>query len=388
MNIPYAYSWKNLWTRKMTTLLTAGGLALVVYVFATVLMLAEGLEKTLADTGQPDNVMTIRRGSQTEVQSVVDRDQAGLVGTLPGIALDAAGEKLISKETLVLMVLPKRDTGKPSNVTIRGLSPVGLALRPQVRLIEGRTFRAGSTEILAGGKIARGFKGAGLGETLRFGLRDWRVVGIFDAGNTGFSSEIWGDADQLMQTFRRTGYSSVIFKLADPDALQKVKTSLENDPRLTVEAKRETVFYAEQSEQMVKFLTILGLCLSVVFSLGAIIGAVITMYGAVASRTREIGALRAIGFQRASILWAFIMESMFMGLVGGLAGVAMASAMQLVSISTMNWQTFSELAFTFTMTPAIVLKSLGFALSMGFLGGVLPAYRASRLDIVEALRAI
>jgi ABC-type antimicrobial peptide transport system permease subunit len=388
MKIPYAYSWKNLWTRKMTTILTAGGLALVVYVFATVLMLAEGLQKTLADTGQPDNVMVIRRGSQTEVQSAVDREQAALIGTLPEIALGSGGERLISRETLVLMVLPKRDSGKPSNVTIRGLSEVGLALRPQVRLLQGRMFRPGSSEIVAGSKIARGFKGAGLGETLRFGLRDWRVVGVFDAGNTGFSSEIWGDADQLMQTFRRTGYSSVIFKLADATTFEHVKSELESNSRLTVEAKRETVFYAEQSEQMVKFLTILGLCLSVVFSLGAIIGAIITMYGSVASRTREIGALRAIGFHRASILWAFIMESLFMGLVGGLAGVAMASAMQFVSISTMNWQTFSELAFTFSMTPAILFKSLGFALGMGFLGGALPAYRASRLDIVEALRAI
>ena len=386
--IPYAYSWKNLWARKLTTVLTAGGLALVVFVFATVLMLSEGLEKTLVDTGSADNVMVIRRGSETEVQSTLERLQAGIIETLPEIATGMNAERSVSKETLVLMTLPKRGSDKPSNVTIRGLSASGLSLRPQVRLVQGRMFRPGSSEIIAGNKIAQGFKGAGIGETLRFGMRAWMVVGVFDAGNTAFGSEIWGDADQLMQAFRRSAYSSVIFKLADPSVFNALKGRLEKDPRLTVEAKRETVFYAEQSEQLASFLRILGLTLSVVFSIGAIIGAVITMYGAVASRTREIGTLRALGFRRVSILGAFILESLFLGLTGGIIGVAMASAMQFLSISTMNWQTFSELAFSFTLTPAIILQSLAFALLMGFLGGVLPAARAARLDIIEALRSV
>ena len=388
LRIPYAYSWKNLRARKLTTALTAAGLALVVYVFATVLMLSEGLRKTLVDTGSADNVMVIRRGSQTEVQSTVDRDQAAIVATLPEIAAGAQAQRLVSKEALVLMTLPKRSSDKPSNVTLRGLSASGLALRPQVRLMQGRMFRPGSSEIIAGNKVAEGFKGAGIGETLHVGLRDWTVVGVFEAGNTAFGSEIWGDADQLMQAFRRTAYSSVIFKLSDPESFEWVKARLEKDPRLTVEAKREIAFYAEQSEQMARFLRILGLTLSAVFSIGAVIGAVITMYGAVANRTREIGTLRALGFQRVSILGAFIMESVFLGLIGGIVGLALASAMQLLSISTLNWQTFSELAFTFTLTPAIILQSLGFALLMGFLGGVLPAARAARLDIVEALRSI
>lgn len=388
LRIPYAYSWKNLRARKLTTALTAAGLALVVYVFATVLMLSEGLRKTLVDTGSADNVMVIRRGSQTEVQSTVDRDQAAIVATLPEIAAGTQAQRLVSKETLVLMTLPKRGSDKPSNVTLRGLSASGLALRPQARLMQGRMFRPGSSEIIAGNQVAEGFKGAGIGETLRVGLRDWTVVGVFEAGNTAFGSEIWGDADQLMQAFRRTAYSSVIFKLSDPESFERVKARLEKDPRLTVEAKREIAFYAEQSEQMARFLRILGLTLSAVFSVGAVIGAVITMYGAVANRTREIGTLRALGFQRVSILGAFIMESVFLGLIGGIVGLVLASAMQLLSISTLNWQTFSELAFTFTLTPAIILQSLGFALLMGFLGGVLPAARAARLDIVEALRSI
>ncbi|MDD5035785.1 MAG: ABC transporter permease [Methylococcaceae bacterium] len=388
MKIPYAYSWKSLWSRKLTTVLTASGLALVVYVFATVLMLSEGLHKTLVDTGSRDDVMIIRRGSETEVQSAIDRPQASIIATLPEIAVDASGQRMFSPEALLLMSLPKRQSAKLANVTLRGLSAMGLALRPQMKLVSGRMFRPGSSEIIAGHKIAQGFKGAGLGETLHFGLRDWTVVGVFDAGNTGFSSEIWGDADQLMQSFRRRSYSSVVFKLADVAAFEAVKTRLEQDPRLTLEVKREVAFYAAQSEQMANFLRILGIILSAVFSIGAIIGAVITMYGSFASRTREIGALRALGFRRRSILGAFILESLFLGLIGGVAGVIMASFMQFLTVSTMNWQTFSELAFSFTLTPKIMFQSLLFALAMGFLGGVLPAARAARLDIVEALRSI
>ena len=388
MRIPYAYSWKNLWTRRLTTGLTAGGLALVVYVFATVLMLTEGLRQTMVTTGSPDNVMVIRRGAETEVQSSVDRVQADVVASLPEISNADDGQRMVSQETLVLVTLPKRSNDKPSNVTLRGVSVQGMALRPQVRLWQGRLFRPGSSEVIAGNKIAQGFKGAGIGEKLRFGLREWQVVGIFDAGNTGFGSEVWGDADQLMQAFRRQSYSSVIFKLADRGLFETIKSRLEKDPRLTLEVKRETGFYAAQSEQMAKFLGILGMTLSIVFSIGAIIGALITMYGAVASRTREIGTLRALGFRRRSILGAFIMEAVFLGLIGGLIGIGMASCMQFLSISTMNWQTFSELAFTFTLTPVIALKSLGFAMLMGFLGGVLPAARAARMDIIESLRAV
>lgn len=385
--VPLSYSWKNLWARKLTTLLTAAGMALVVYVFATVLMLSEGLRQTLVATGSEANVMVIRQGSETEVQSSVSRSEASVIESLPDIAYGAGGVPRVSKEALLLMVLPKRSSGKPSNVTLRGLSSIGLALRPQVRLIQGRMFRPGSSEIIAGRRIAEGFKGAGLGETLRFGLRDWTVVGVFDAGNTAFGSEIWGDVEQLMQAFRRDAYSSVIFTLRDLAAFDRVRQAMAKDPRLTVEAQREKEFYAAQSEQMAKFLNILGLSLSLVFSLGAIIGAIITMYGAVASRTREIGTLRALGFRRRGILGAFLLEALLLGLVGGIAGVGLASTMQWLTLSTMNWQTFAELAFRFELTPAIVLQSLAFALLMGLLGGLLPAVRAARLDIVEALRS-
>jgi putative ABC transport system permease protein len=387
MAIPFNYIARNMVARRLTTALTAGGMALVVYVFATVLMLAAGLEKTLVATGQDDNVVVIRRSSQTEVQSGIDRLQAGIVESLPDIVVAADGKRLVSKEPVVLINLPKRKTGKPANVVIRGVTEAGLALRPQVRLVEGRMFVPGTAEVIAGRSIADGFQGAGLGETLRFASRDWTVVGVFDAGRTGFDSEIWGDAEQMLQAFRRLGFSALVFRLADSDRFDAVKKEIESDPRLTLEAKRETRFYADQSESLSKFISYLGTTISVIFSIGAIIGAMITMYASVASRTAEIGTLRALGFPRTSILAAFLVEALALGLLGGLIGLLAASFMQALSISTTNFQTFAEIAFSFQMTPRIIAASLAFALAMGFVGGFLPAARAARMKIVDALRA-
>jgi len=385
--IPVNYIARNLVARRLTTALTAGGMALVVYVFATVLMLSAGLEQTLVATGQDDNVVVIRRGSQTEVQSGIARMQAAVIESLPEIALAADGRPLISKEPVVLINLPKRSSGKPANVVIRGVTQAGLALRPQVKLVEGRMFRPGTAEVIAGRSIADGFQGAGLGETLRFASRDWTIVGVFDAGHTAFDSEIWGDAEQMLQAFRRTGYSSLLFRLNDPAQFDAVKSFIESDPRLTLEAKREKRFYAEQSEALSKFISYLGTSISIIFSIGAVIGAAITMYASVASRTGEIGTLRALGFSRAAILVAFLGEALLLGLIGGIVGLAAASVMQALSISTTNFQTFAEIAFSFTLTPGIVIASLIFALAMGFVGGFLPAARAARMKIVDALRA-
>ena len=223
MRIPFSYIVRNLAARRLTTALTAGGMALVVYVFATVLMLAAGLKETLVTTGQPDNVVVIRRSAQTEVQSGIDRLQAGIVESLPDIVTGPDGRRLMSKEPVVLINLPKRDTGRPSNVTIRGVTPEGIALRPQAVLVEGRMFRPGTSEVVTGRSIANGFRGAAIGETVRFASRDWSVVGTFDAGRTAFSSEIWGDAEQMLQAFRRTGYSSMLFRLNDADRFDAVK---------------------------------------------------------------------------------------------------------------------------------------------------------------------
>jgi ABC-type antimicrobial peptide transport system permease subunit len=387
MKIPVAYSFRNLWTRRLTTALTASGMALVVFVFASILMLAEGLRKTLVETGSYDNVIVIRKAAGTEVQSGIERIPASVVETQPEIATGPDGRKLAAKELVVLINLQKRGSSKPGQVVIRGITGISLNLRPQVTLTEGRYPKPGSYELMTGSSIAKRFQGGGVGERLRFSNRDWTVVGIFDAGNTGFNSEMWGDVDQLMQAFRRPVYSSVTFRLRDPSEFDAVKNRIEGDPRLTLEAKRETQYYADQSEMMSKFLRILGISLTVIFSLGAIIGAMITMYSAVSNRTAEIGTLRALGFQRRNILYAFIMEAMLLGLTGGCVGLFFASFLQLFTISTLNFQTFSELAFTFTLTFDIAFNSLAFSLIMGFVGGVLPALRASRMNIIDSLRA-
>lgn len=387
MTIPLAYIARNLWTRRLTTALTAGGLALVVYVFATVLMLDAGLKRTLTTTGESDNVTIIRQGSETEIQSAISRPQASVIEAHPAIARDGDGRRMVAKETVVLISLLRRGDSRPSNVVIRGSSVEGFAMRPQARIVQGRMFRPGSTEIIVGSGIAARFDAATLGGRINFAQRDWTVVGIFDAGGSGFDSEVWGDAEQLLQSFRRTAYSSLLVRLNDPNAFDRLRQDIAADPRLSNEAKRERDFYGDQSKALSTFINVLGMTLSIIFSLGAMIGAMITMYASVAHRTGEIGTLRALGFRRRAVLVAFLMEAMLLGFVGGAIGVTLASFMQYLSFSTMNFQTFADLSFRFVLTPAVVLKGMLFALVMGIVGGFLPAVRAARLKVVDALRA-
>ncbi|MGB5157652.1 ABC transporter permease [Desulfobacterium sp. N47] len=386
MGLLFFYSFRNLLARKLTTCLTAAGMSLVVFVFASIVMLAEGLQKTLVDTGTFDNMVVIRRSAVSEVQSGIERQQASIVETSPEIATGENGRILLAKELVVLITLEKKKTNGPANVTIRGISENSLILRPQVKLIAGRMPRPGTSEISTGLGIARGFKNISIGQTLVFGMRSWTVVGIFDAGNTGYSSEIWGDVDQFMPAFRRPVYSSILFKLRKSTDFETFKKNIESDPRLTLEAKRETQYYKEQSEMMAKFLRILGETLTIVFSIGAIVGAMITMYSAVANRTGEIGTLRALGFSRKTILLAFLMESLLLGLLGGITGLFFGSFMQFITVSTTNFQTFSELSFNFRITFEIIYKSLLFSVVMGFVGGILPAFRAARMNVVDALK--
>ncbi|KUY85100.1 multidrug ABC transporter permease [Burkholderia territorii] len=387
MTIPLTYIARNLWTRRLTTALTAGGMALVIFVFATVQMLDAGLTQTLVSTGEADNVVVIRKGAETEIQSAIDHQQANALEMHPAVALGPDGRPLVSKEAVVLISLVKTSSGKPSNVVIRGVSPAGLALRPRVKLVAGRPFAPGSSEIVVGSAIAKGFSGTQLGDRLHFAQRDWTVVGIFDAGGSGFDSEIWGDVDQLMQSFRRTSYSSMVLRIPSADGFARFKADIDVDPRLTDEAKREQTFYGDQSKALSTFINILGVTLSTIFSIAAMIGAMITMYASVANRTAEIGTLRALGFKRANVLAAFLLEALLLGFVGGVAGLACASLMEFASFSTTNFQTFSDLSFRFVLTPAIVVKTLLFSLVMGLVGGFLPAMRAARLNIVDALRA-
>ena len=387
MAIPLSYVARNLWTRRLTTALTAGGLALVVFVFATVLMLDAGLKRTLTGTGEHDNVIAIRKGAENEIQSGITRLQASVIETHRGIATGNDSRPLLSKETVVLISLRKLGAQKPSNVVIRGVSQPGLKLRPQVRLVAGRMFSPGASEIVVGGAIARGFANTRIGDKLNFAQRDWTVVGTFDAGASGFDSEIWGDVDQLMQSFRRTAFSSIVLRLGDADRLDELRADFDADPRLTSELKRERTFYSDQSRALSAFINVLGLTLTTVFSIGAMLGAMITMYAAVSNRVAEIGTLRALGFRRANVLAAFLAEALLLGLAGGIAGLAAAALMQFASFSTTNFQTFADLSFRFVLTPQIAAQTIVFSLVMGLVGGFLPALRAARLEIVEALRA-
>jgi ABC-type lipoprotein release transport system permease subunit len=382
------YSYRNLWVRRLTTFLTAGGMGLVVFVFAAVLMLAMGLERTLVSTGNPDNVVFIRRSSETEVQSVIDREEAAILENQPEIEGTIDGTRFAAREVVVLIALPRRSDRSAANITLRGVDPRNsFALRPQLKISAGRPLHSGAAEIVVGKSIARRFSTGGLGETISFGMRTWTIVGVMDSGGNGFESEIWGDANLIMSSFRRPVYSSVIGRLANPSSFVSVRDRVLKDPRLTVEAWRETEYYAAQSRLMANFIRILGITLTLIFGLGAVIGSMVTMYAAVSSRVAEIGTLRALGFKRRTILSAFLMESLFLGLIGGLLGVFAASFMDQLTISTMNWQTFSDLSFRFTLTRIIIFEAVLFALVMGLIGGILPAFRAARMNIVNSLRA-
>lgn len=391
MQFPVAllfYSYRNLWVRRLTTALTAGGMGLVVFVFATVLMLAEGLEATLVSTGSPGNVTFIRRASEAEVQSMITRGEAAILESLPEIDTARDGRRLVARELVVLIGLRKKGVASLANVLVRGVEPgVSFTLRPNMRLVAGRPFAQGRAEVVIGKSIAQRFSIGGLGESIVFGTRAWTVVGIMDAGGAGFDSEIWGDVELLLATFRRPVYSSVIARMRDDADFPALRERVLRDPRLTVDAWREVEYYSAQSALMARFIKILGITLTLIFSLGAVIGAMVTMYAAVAGRTAEIGTMRALGFGRGTVLTIFLLESLLLGGIGGLLGLSAASLLDRFTISTMNWQTFSELSFRFTLNADIILEALAFAVAMGVGGGMLPAVRAARLGIVDALRA-
>ncbi len=387
MKIPFSYIWRSLWARRLTTALTVGGVALVVFVFAGVLMLARGLEATLVDTGGADNAIVLRKAATSELVSQVDRGTAEILETAPEVAPAADGRPLLSREIDLIINLNKKSSGSMGNVTIRGTSPHGLELRPTIRMTQGKMLTFGTHEIVVGKNIAQRFQGVAIGADVPFGGDHWTVVGLFDAGGTGFDSEIWADAEQVMQAFGRPVYSSVTFRLKDPAQFEALKARLAADPRTQyIEPKRERDFYREQSQTMATFIRILGLVVTIIFSVGAMIGAMITMYAAVANRVVEVGTMRALGFQRRSVLGAFLVEAILLALVGGGVGVLLASALTMTRVSTLNFSNFSEIGFGFALSGGVVLSALIFALVMGVVGGFLPAVRAARLNIVNALR--
>ncbi len=389
MPIPFKYVLRSSSSRRLTTVITTFGIALVVFVFTAVLMMANGIQETLRSTGSDDNVVVARKAAMSEIMSIIDREAAGIVTNMPQVARAGDGRPLSSKEVVVIINLAKLNAEGISNVTVRGVEEAAFQLRPQVRIVDGRMFKWGAREIIAGAGITKRFAGAQIGQRIKFGGDLWNVVGIFDTDGTGFDSEIWGDLNQVADAFKRQSLSTVTFRIKNPDDLSDLVNAYDADNRLQYFIpKREKKFFEEQSEMMAKFIRILGLFITVIFSTGATIGAMITMYGSVANRTVEIGTMRALGFYRRSILMAFLAEALVLSFLGGVLGLGFASLLQFFTISTLNFGSFSELAFSFALSPSITAAALGFALLMGLLGGFLPAVRAARLDIIQALRAV
>jgi putative ABC transport system permease protein len=385
--LPPSYSFRNIVNHRITSALTILGIGLVVFVFAGSMMLTEGLKTTMVATGHDGNVIAIRKASQTEVQSIIYYSQANILRTLPEIAVADDGSPMITNELYVLFSLKSRRGGDEAHVVVRGITDMSMILRPNVKLIEGRMWENPGSEIIAGKGAAQRFVGCGLGETVRFGLRDWTVVGIFDAGGTAFDSELWCEYDQASDAFTRPMYSSLTFRMKDTTQFAAMVEKIESDPRLPLDVKREKDYYESQSKTFSTFIGIIGTVISVVFSLGAIIGAMITMYAAVANRITEIGTLRSLGFSRFSILTTFLFESLLIAFFGGAIGIFAALFLKFFQISTTNWDTFSEVAFNFDISWNIALRAIVFALIMGIVGGFLPAVRAARLKIVDSLRA-
>ena len=387
MKIPLKYTLRSFKTRKLTTGITIAGIALVVFVFAAVLMMAYGVQKTLIATGRPDNVMIARKSSNGEISSIINGDTRNVIRTLPYIAKDSKGRPIISEEPVVVINLEIK-TGGLSNITVRGVSPKVWQLRPQVKIKEGRMFNPSLRELIVGEAVANKFVGAQIGNTIKFAGDNWKIVGLFESNGSGFDSELWGSNDQLLNAFNRgSSVSTITFRMNNPNDFDQIKHEFNSDRRLVqFEPKIEQKYFEEQSEFLAGFIRILGIFITVIFSFGAIIGAMITMYAAVANRTVEIGTMRSLGFSRRSILSAFLLESLTIAMLGCVIGLIFASLLQFFRISTLNFNSFADLSFSFALSPSIIISSFIFAVFMGFLGGFLPSIRAARLNIVNALR--
>ncbi|HWP91504.1 MAG TPA: ABC transporter permease [Thermodesulfobacteriota bacterium] len=390
MAIPLKYNIRNLLVRKITTGLTVLGIALVVAVFLCVMSLAEGLTRVFKSSGSERNIIVLRQNSQSEIQSGVTRDQVPLIMTLPGIERDKDGSPLASPELVVGLNLEKIEGGA-SIVTLRGISEKGPILRPNFKLIEGRMFRPGLSEVIVSKGISRRFKNCRVGDTIRFGSYQWNVVGIFDAGGTAPDSEIWTDVEGALADFKRLTYSSVLLRSTDSDARDQIIKALNSDPRLNLEGKSERVYYDEQTStaEPIKFL---GFFIGIIMAIGASFGAMNTMYAAVSARTQEIATLRVLGFSRLAILISFVVEAICLALLGGILGCLFGIIAVNLALSgitgTTNFNTFSEVVFAFRLTPKLLLIGMFFSVLTGLLGGILPASRAAFTKITLALRQV
>lgn len=378
---------RTLMQRKASSLVAAFGIAGVVGVFVFVLSIAAGFQATMAETGSPDTVIVLRAGSDTEMVSGLSREQTRIVADAPGVLRTADGS-LASPELFVIVNLPKRSTGTDANVPLRGVEPAAFAVRDGLSIVAGRRFEPGKNEIIVGSGAVEAFAGLDLGSRLKLGENVWTVVGHFSAGGTVPDSELWTDAKVLQPAYRRGDtFQSVYVKLESPDAFDGFKDALTTDPRLSVKAVRENEYYAEQSTALVRLITILGILIALPMGVGAVFGALNTMYTAVAARSREIATLRALGFKAAPVVLSVMVEALFLAVVGGVVGGGVAWLIfDGYRASTLNWQSFSQVTFAFDVTAVLLVLGISYAVLMGLIGGLFPAVRAARLPVATALR--
>jgi putative ABC transport system permease protein len=389
MAIPLIYNLRSLRARWTSTVVAVLGIAGTVGVFIAMLSLARGFEATLVASGSIGNAIVRRAGATSEMDSGVALDQVRVIEDAPGIARGSMGV-LVSPEVVVVAAFPLRSTGTDANVQVRGVSPKALAVRESVKIVAGRFLQPGLTELIVGRNVASSYVGFELGKTVRFGGGTWTVVGVFDAGGSAFDSELWGDATVLNQVYQRPQnlFQSVTVRLVAPDTLGLFKDALSSDPRVTVQVEREIDYYAKQSQQLTTLITVLGTIVALVMGIGAVFAALNTMYSAVAERSREIATMRAVGFSSGSVVMSFVVEALCIASVGGVLGCAAVLPLNGLTTGTINWQTFSHLAFAFRVTPLLLAAGLVFALLMGLVGGIPPAIRAARQRIAVALREL
>ena len=387
MAIPISYNIRNLKLRKGLTIMTALGIALTVTTAVFLMALLAGLKKAFMESGDPVNVLVMRKGNTAELSGGFDANLFPTLKTLPGIARDSQGEPVASAEWVVIVVLPRKDGTGEVNVSVRGLMPAGLTLRPTAKLVEGRWFTPGQREVVVGNSIHNRFSGANVGDNLDFAKGQWKVVGVFDSGGTAYDSEIWGDVNQIAAEFDRQGaYASVYLRATDPLAADALKHRVSDDQRLKLDGTLETEYYAKQTSSggAIRFI---GTFVAIIMAVGSSFAAMNTMYAAVAYRSREIATLRIIGFSRPSILTSFVLEALMLSLLGAIVGIVLILPFNGMSTGIGNSLTFSETVFSLHLTWAVTLAAVGFALIMGLLGGIAPAWHAARQDILTSLRA-
>jgi putative ABC transport system permease protein len=385
--IPLKYNIQSLKARGVSTLMSILGIGIVIAVMLSMMALYNGVWRSTIAFGSKDAMMVLREGSQAEVSSWVTKEAYRIIRSQPGIQKDSKGQPLLSPEIVIAFKIPKKDDPKGSNVIVRGVTQNAFAMRPYVHLVQGRMFRPGTNEVIVARRIRDRFNNTEVGDTFKFGPQLWNVVGVFDAAGTAFASEIWADVDYLGQARKRNAYSTVVVRPTDHAAYESIKASIKNDNRLKLQVKTEYEYYVEQTNGLLG-IVILVFIVTLFMVAAAILATMNTMFTAVSSRKRELATMRAIGFKRRTIVLAMIIESAFVALLGGVMGVLLALPVNFISTGTVNWQTFSEVAFNFRVDQFVASLGILLAVVSGVLGGVIPAITAARLPITRALREI